>query len=111
MSTFNPQPKNKPFRSAKIMEAAKYAPECFACHRPNDGTVVGCHPNGLKYGKGMGLKSSDFVAYLCGGGNGCHDKLDGRSGNLTRQEKDEMFLDAFYWSTVWLIRTGRLQVK
>ena len=100
-------PKDKPIRSAKLREAAKDAPECFSCHRPNDGTVVGCHPNGLKYGKGMSQKANDLVSYLCAR---CHTQLDQREGSypMSRLELETLFLDSFYWSTVWLIRSGRL---
>jgi hypothetical protein len=94
-----------PIRSQKLRDAAKDAPRCFACQSPNDGTVIGCHPNGLRYGKGMGQKPHDLLAYCC---HSCHNLIDGRAGSLNRQERDEMWLDAFYWSTVWLIQSGRL---
>lgn len=97
-----------PYRSKKLLEAAKDAPRCMSCNRDNDGTVVGCHPNGLRYGKGMSQKAHDLVSYLC---HDCHSVLDGRSGSLTRKEKDGMFLNAFYWSTLWLLQEGRLCVK
>ena len=99
-------PKNPPLRSQKLRDAAKDAPECFSCHQPNDGTVVGCHPNGHRYGKGIGQKGHDCVAYCC---RECHDLIDGRTGNLTGKQRDEMFLSAFYWSTVWLIQSGVLK--
>jgi len=106
MSGFNPQPKERPIRSAKLREAAKDAPECFSCHRPNDGTVVGCHPpNKLGKGGGMGYKGHDLVAYCC---RECHDQIDSRVPALSSKSRDEVWLDAFYWSTVWLIQSGRL---
>ena len=98
-------PKDKPIRSAKLREAAREAPECFSCHRPNDGTVVGCHPNGIKRGHGMSQKAHDVLGYAC---FECHALMDGRAGTLTQFERENLWLDCFYWSTVWLIRSGRL---
>ena len=99
-------PKDKPIRSAKLREAAREAPECFSCHRPNDGTVVGCHPpNKLGKAGGMGHKGNDVLGYAC---MECHDLMDGRRGTLTRFERENRWLDCFYWSTVWLIQSGRL---
>jgi hypothetical protein len=98
--------KNIPIRSPKLRDAAKDCPRCMACGKPNDGTVVGCHPNGLKYGKGMGQKPHDLLAYLCAS---CHSEMDGRTGDLDRKERDEMFLDAFFWSTCWLVQSGVLK--
>jgi hypothetical protein len=95
----------KPLRSPKLRDAARDCPKCMSCHQANDGTVVGCHPNGLKYGKGMGQKANDVLAYCC---KDCHDIIDGRTGSLNRIEREAKWLDAFYWSTVWLIQDGRL---
>tara|TARA_R110000772_G_scaffold4094_3_gene14466 strand:+ start:6059 stop:6388 length:330 start_codon:yes stop_codon:yes gene_type:complete len=40
-------------------------------------TVVLCHSNSSKHGKGMGTKAHDFFAVW--GCHACHDWLDGRS--------------------------------
>jgi len=95
------------FRSQKLRDLAQECPRCMFCDRPNDGTVVGCHPNGLKYGKGMGVKAHDLLAYGC---RECHDLVDGRTGSLTAHERETRWLDAFYWSTLWLVQTGHLGV-
>ena len=98
----------KPLRSNKLREAAKDCPKCQHCGKDNfDGQqLVMCHPNGLKWDKGMGLKAHDLGAYLC---SSCHDDLDSRTGRLTRVERDDLFLNAMYWSTVWLIKAGVLK--
>lgn len=98
--------KTPPLRLQKLRDAAKDAPKCFSCNRPNDGTVVGCHPNGIKRGHGMGQKAHDVLAYCC---HECHAKIDGRAGNLALSTREIMWLDAFYWSTVWLIQEGILK--
>lgn len=100
-------PKDHQIRSQKLRDAAKDAPECFSCHQPNNGTVVGCHPpNKLGKGGGMGYKAHDLLAYCC---HSCHAMIDGRDPFLSGKSKEEMWLDAFYWSTVWLIQSGRLK--
>lgn len=92
-------------RSQALRDVAQDCPRCMSCQMPNDGTVVGCHPNGLKYGKGMGLKAHDLLAYCC---RRCHDEIDGRAGSMLPHERENLWLDAFYWSTVWLIQSGHL---
>ena len=100
-------PKTKPIRSAKLRDAAKDAPHCMACQKPNEGDVVGCHPPfKLGYGGGMGHKGNDLLAYCCGF---CHSQIDGREGDFSARDRQERWLDAFYWSTVWLVTTGRLK--
>ena len=100
-------PKNPPFRMDKLRQAAKDAPRCFACGNPNDGTVVGCHPPAkLGKGGGMGYKGHDLLAYCC---QSCHDIIDNRTLGPSLLHRDVIWLDAFYWSTVWLIQEGVLK--
>lgn len=100
-------PKNPPIRSQKLRLAAKDAPRCFSCGKPNDGTVVGCHPpDKLGKGGGMGYKGHDLLAYCC---RSCHDIIDNRALGTSSKERDELWLDAFYHSTVWLIQAGVLK--
>ena len=75
------------------------------CGMPNHGQVVGCHSNSLRHGHGRGVKAHDAVAYMC---NDCHSLLDGRVGNITRDEKEYLFLDAAYNTWVWLMQSGYL---
>ena len=71
----------------KLLKAAEGAP-CAICG--DVGTTVAAHSNALRHGHGMGLKSHDcYVAYLC---QDHHNMIDGRSGNLTLQEKRDMWL-------------------
>lgn len=96
------------YRSPKLLSHAKDCPRCMSCGLGNDGTVVGCHSNSQRHGKGMGLKAHDIPAFCC---SDCHDRIDGRAGNLTRNQRDEMFLDAVFFTTLWLLQTGRMVVK
>lgn len=59
-------------------------------------TVVPCHSNQSKHGKGMGLKASDI--YTVPGCHGCHAELD-QGMAMNREEKRAAF-DAAYlrWS-------------
>ena len=57
-----------------------------------DGTIVAAHSNQLRDGRGYAFKSADYrIAYLCAE---CHNKVDGRAGNLNKQEKIDMWEDA-----------------
>lgn len=96
-----------PFRSQALRDLAAKVPQCMECGARNRGDVVGCHSNSLQHGKGMGLKAHDVPAYLCGG---CHDLLDGRTGDLNRSKKEALFFRAAYKSMVWLLQEGYLQV-
>ncbi len=66
--------KTKPFRSKRYLQYVASQP-CFGCGI--EGLSQAAHPN---YGKGMGLKTSDDMAFpLCGpryGLIGCHAQLD-----------------------------------
>jgi hypothetical protein len=96
------------YRNPKLLAFAKDAPHCMCCSTPNMGQVVGAHSNKLRHGKGKGIKAHDLVAYLC---QLCHDTYDGRiASSLTRDDKDLMFLDAYYASMLWLFQSGRLRI-
>jgi len=92
----------KPYRSKEMRDFAKDAPVCFSCHFANFGTVVGCHSNSISNGKGMGIKSSDLLAFMC---KDCHDYID---AHWKESKVQETFYRAVYESTVWLLQTGRL---
>lgn len=96
------------YRNKKILQAAKDAPICFSCGRSNDGTIVACHSNSQKDGKGMGIKASDQkIAYMC---NDCHICVD-RSMKLSRSEKREKWMEAHVASMAWLFESGMVDVK
>ncbi len=97
------------YRNPKILAMAKECPRCMACGKANNGTIVACHSNSQRYGKGMGTKAHDLPAYLCAY---CHDLLDGREkSNLSRQDREHMFLDAAWWSVLWLLQDGKICVR
>lgn len=78
------------FRSPKLKKAANGQP-CVLCR--SVGTTVAAHSNSLEHGRGMGHKAPDYyVAYLC---QGCHDRVDGRAGGLTKDEKRQLWVTAF----------------
>lgn len=78
------------FRSKKLLAAARnYA--CQSCGA--SGTTIAAHANSHRFGKGLGVKSEDqFTAYVC---YNCHDLIDGRSGKLSREEREAMWIDAW----------------
>ena len=78
------------FRAPKLLKAANGRP-CVLCN--SVGTTVAAHSNSLEHGRGFAHKAPDyFVAYLC---HRCHDEIDGRSGQLTKEEKRARWLSAF----------------
>ena len=78
------------FRSRKLLYSAMDRP-CVLCG--SLGTTVAAHSNALEHGRGMGHKAPDYmVAYVC---QPCHDQIDGRSGRLTKEEKRQMWLEAW----------------
>jgi hypothetical protein len=80
----------KSYRNQALRDLAQKIPFCVICGAPNKGQVVGAHSNRLIDGKGMGVKSHDLVAYVCGD---CHAELD---GDGDRRERHNDFLQAFY---------------
>ena len=95
------------YRNPKILALASECPTCCHCGRTNDGTIVACHSNSQRHGKGVGLKAHDLPAYLC---RECHDILDGRAGTLTRFERDQLYLESAWESYLWLLQSGHLMV-
>lgn len=95
------------FRSPKLLHLAERAPHCMHCKIWNRGQVVACHSNSQRHGKGTGIKAHDLVAYLC---PTCHDLLDRRTGEMPREDRDAMFLEACWQSTLWLLQEGLLKV-
>jgi hypothetical protein len=98
------------YRNPKLLQAAKYAPHCMVqrCKAENYGQIVAAHSNYVRHGKGKGIKAHDVPAYVC---NGCHDVIDGRVTIMSKEEREQMFLDAVYFSIVWLLQSGRLITK
>lgn len=96
-------------RLPKLLKLAKEAPICMCCQSANDGTVVGAHPNGHEFGKGVGLKAHDLVAYMC---MDCHDWYDGRRPGWNAIQKRQAWHMAFYRTMLWLFQdSGHITVK
>ena len=98
------------FRSPKLLDLAKEVPFCVYCKAPNEGQVVACHANSIRFGKGMGVKAHDIPAYLC---KDCHDIVDGRVKLTTfdRKDRELRLLEGVYLSILWLLQEGHLEVK
>lgn len=98
----------KPYRNKKLLALAEECPTCMYCNAPNHGQVVACHFNSIKYGKGMGQKAHDITAFMC---NLCHDLVDGRSGDLTKQERELVLYEGIYRTFLWLLQEGKIKVS
>jgi len=94
--------KNKPYRSKKILNAAKDCPYCMNCGKPNDGTIVAAHYTGYRQhelGKGMGCKCTDTAtAFVC---HDCHVIMDQYLDN-----DSEKFLFAIVKTHDYLFKEG-----
>ncbi len=84
----------------------------FVCNRLND-TVVFCHGNGSAAGKGIGMKSPDYLgAYGC---SSCHDVVDHRVAppaqvrHLTRDDIRLMFAEGIFRTQRILEEKGLLK--
>ena len=93
------------FRSPELLRLARLAPRCMSCDCTNDGSVVAAHANHIM--KGMGIKAPDWA--WCGLCWKCHAFLD-QGATLTREDRREMWLQAFYKTQDWLWTSGLLQV-
>jgi hypothetical protein len=94
------------YRNPKLLKLAKDAP-CVLCGS-NDGTVVACHSNQLRDGKGTGIKSHDFrISFMC---SKHHDMID-NGKELSREERIALWEEAHRKSIGWLFENGHLEVK
>lgn len=102
----------------KLRDAARNYP-CVLCGKHNIHTVP-AHCNELNHfprefgwliGKGLGTKSPHYlIAYVCGDQGGCHDKIDGRAGNLTREERHNMWCVAYVRTVIIWFLDGLIRV-
>lgn len=94
------------YRNRKLLDLARHAP-CMFCGA-DDGTIVACHSNQLRDGRGTGIKAPDYrIAFGC---SKCHYELD--NGNeWTREEKIEAWEEAHRATIGWLFDNGYLEVK
>ena len=94
------------YRNPKLLKLAKDAP-CVLCGS-NDGTVVACHSNQLRDGKGTGIKAKDYrISYMCA----AHHNMVDNGKDLSREERIALWEDAHRKSIGWLFENGHLEVK
>lgn len=93
------------FRSRKLLRAAKDRP-CVLCG--SVGTTVSAHTNKVELGHGTGCKAPDFyVVWVC---QKHHDEMDGRIGNLTKEERFEMWVRAYLRTVAIWFNSGLVRV-
>lgn len=89
------------------LAAQKY--DCVLCGKHKTYTVA-AHCNDGQF-KGMWRKAPGYmVAYVCGDPGGCHDKIDGRAGGLSRYEKRAMWDEAHKLTVRLWFRDGLVLV-
>lgn len=92
------------YRNHILLGLAALAPQCFACDRRNDGTVVAAHSNQSRDGKGMAIKASDAaVAFCC---HACHTEID--QGSAPASQRLAIWERAHRATLRWLIESGHL---
>lgn len=95
------------FRSKKLLQSARDQ-SCVLCGR-NDGTTVAAHVRSVQLGSGTGIKAPDcLTAWLC---HECHDGVDGRRGNMSRDDRERVMLFAFARTVVRWFEQGIVVVK
>ncbi len=96
-----------PYRNRALLNLAKGMPCQFRIQgicNGNPETTVACHANWQQFGKGKGIKASDWaMAHGCAA---CHTWLD--SSDAPDEEKLRTFLPAALKSYTALIELGRL---
>jgi len=101
------------FRSKKLRDSAQDCPACMSCGRENyDGQqLVLAHSNALRHGRGANFKTPDYMgAIVCGAPGACHDRIDGRAGKLSKDEKLDMWQRAWEKTVAWWFESGRVKV-
>lgn len=94
------------FRSPKLLRSAEGKP-CANCG--DVGTTVAAHANRVSLGKGIGVKCADlYCADLC---VTCHALVDGRLGKLTKEEKWDLWVNAYLKTVKRWFTDGTVVVK
>lgn len=94
------------FRSPKLLRSAE-GQACVICG--SIGTTIAAHANSVALGKGTGIKAPDYYAvHLC---QVCHDLYDGRLGKLSKEEKEDMWMQAFLRTVARWFDQGIVTVK
>jgi hypothetical protein len=81
-------------RSEALRQSARDE-ACAACG-VEDGTIVWCHSNEYRHGKGKGLKAHDLFGFY--GCMYCHARYD--AGHETREDKHTFFREAWERSMI-----------
>jgi len=94
------------YRNPKLLKLADGAP-CMICGII-DSTVVACHSNQLRDGKGTGIKAHDHkVAFIC---NTHHYMID-NGKDLSKEERVELWEQAYRKTITWLFENNHMEVK
>ena len=94
------------YRNKKLLELLRQLP-CRNCGIEN-GTIVACHSNQSKHGKGMGIKAPDsLVAALC---STCHYELD-NGRELSKEERVHLWDQAYIKTMQYLIEHEMLIIN
>jgi len=98
-------PKTDYFRSDDMMEAVRLFP-CGHCSRIHEGNC-GAHPNWSFADKGKSIKANDLPATLC---PFCHVLILDQGKDLSREQREMMWLKAFYQTMLHGFRSGKFVV-
>lgn len=93
-------------KQQKLRDSAKACPRCMGCGLENNCGTLLClaHSNRLIDGKGRGIKATDASgAILC---DTCHSLVDGRAGNLTREQSQAFHQRAHQKTHAWWVKEG-----
>lgn len=92
----------------RLRKTAMNATWCFSCMKPFPaGHLCLSHPNEQSAGKGMRLKAVDYLgAIVC---KHCHDLIDGRTGKLTRDQRQSMHREAHRRTLIWWFENGYIK--
>ena len=94
------------YRNKKLLELLRQLP-CQNCGIEN-GTIVACHSNQSKHGKGMGMKAPDsLVGALC---STCHYELD-NGRKLSKEERVHLWDQAYIKTMQYLIEHEMLIIN
>ena len=95
----------------KLQKLAQDCPHCMSCgiENPNRDLLCLAHSNAMEDDRGYGYKSRWlYGAYLC---FHCHNLVDGRQKQLSKDKKREMHRHEWVATMRWLIDNDHLEVK
>lgn len=93
------------YRSPEMMVAVRSF-ACGNCGRTHEGNC-GAHPNWSWSGKAKSIKGHDLVATLC---PFCHVPILDQGKDLSREEREMMWLRAFYNTMLEGFRSGKFVI-